>query len=72
MLYLADNNALFCTARPYIKIKMEYKEFKENVESLNDHQRQVVIILYLKDIVDMMLSFLEHEGIEPKHYSRSK
>ena len=47
---------------------MDYEQFKKTVEGMSPKEREVVSILYLKDIKDLLQTLCESQGIEPKHY----
>ena len=47
---------------------MDKERFIKTIERLSKDEREVAIILYLKDIKDLLESLLEGKGIEKKHY----
>lgn len=47
---------------------MDFELFRKTVERMTKKERDVAIVLYLKDIKDLLQSFLESKKIKAKHY----
>ncbi len=47
---------------------MNYKEYRETIEKMTSKELQIAILLYLKDINDLLESFLDSQNIVKKHY----
>lgn len=47
---------------------MEYEKYRETIIKMKESERQVAMLLYLKDIKDILMSFAESKEIDLKHY----
>lgn len=47
---------------------MDYVTFRATVEAMISEEREIAVLLYMKDIKDLLQTLLESKGIEPKHY----
>ena len=47
---------------------MDYEIYKATIEKMSTKEREVAMLLYMKDIKDMLQNLLESQGVTPKHY----
>ena len=47
---------------------MDYKTYREIIARMSKKEREIATLLYIKDIKDLLMSLLESQNIEPKHY----
>jgi len=47
---------------------LDYKKFKETIENMSPEEKATAVLLYLKDIKDILQSLAEHLNTPLKHY----
>jgi hypothetical protein len=47
---------------------MDYEKLTAALEKMTPKERQVAMVLYMKDIKDLLQTLLESQGITPRHF----